>query len=173
MSDEDVISKADQLLRRERWPSVQKQLPGICGEVEKLCSISYTHSLRYVVQRFSSAERAQGILAAVDSADRWASRLAGFFRLCESFDLNQQQVEMVFEMLVGVLSDLHRNGIEPFVRLVREEGRADASVLDGYGEFRRRWAKLVERTEELARLVGVRVDLSMYLTPDLHVPLKP
>jgi hypothetical protein len=173
MSNDEPIAEAEELLRRERWPIVQKQLPQVCEELAKLCSISYTYSLRYIVRPFGSSHAVDPILTALDSGDRWAAILARFFRSVENFHPSFDQLTLFFEMILGIVSDLQRHAVDPFVRLVREEGHADASVLDGYGEFRRRWAKLVERTEELARLVGVRLDLSMYLTPDLHVPLKP
>jgi hypothetical protein len=169
---EDAIRMAEEQNRRERWPSVQKELPDICTELQKLCSIGCGYSLRYVAQRFTPAQRVPGIAAAVESADRWAGRLAKCFRLCETFDPSLQQVEMVFEMLDGVLSDLHRNGIEPFVGLVREEGSAEAAVLDGYGHYRRRWSGLIEQVERLAKVAGLRRDLSAYFAPELNVPLK-
>jgi len=173
MSDEDAISEADELLRRGWWRrAVQQQLPDICSEVNALCTMGHTYSLRYVAQRFTSAQSVQGILAAADSADSWASILAQLLRACETVDLNQQLVEIVFKMLAAVVSGLHRNGIEPFVRLVREEGHAEAAVLDGYGDFRRRWLKLIEQAETLAKNVGLRLDSSAYLAPELHVTLK-
>lgn len=173
MGDEDfALGEAEELLRRERWPIVQKQLPGICDELANLCTGSYTYSLRYVVQRFNSSQAVAGIHGALYSSDNWATTIGKFFRVSEGFNPNAEQLRVFFEMILGIVSDLQRHAIEPFVRLVREAGCAEAPVLDGYVDFRRRWDDLVKRVEALNGQVGLDLRVSMYLAPELHVPLK-
>lgn len=169
-----AVRDAEELLRRERWPFVRRQLPGICQELSSLCEGGYTFSFQYLAQRLGSSQRLEAVLRTLDSSRDLAAATGALFQMLEekSLDLSSQQVEGVFQMVRMIISQVRRLAIEPFVGVVREKGSAEVAVLDGYGEFRRRWDKLVQRIEGLGEQVGMQWELSMYLAPELHVPLK-
>lgn len=175
MTDEPSAINAEELLRRERWPIVRNELPGVCEELARLLPTGYTYSLRYIAQQLEGTERVEAIMRSLDSSHRFATDTAAVLRLFEELDVQLDglhQWETVFAMLLDIVSQIHRLAVEPLVQIVREAGSAERHVFDGYVDFRRRWNEQVMRIQELGKLVGIRRDLSMFLATELGVQVR-
>lgn len=176
MSDaSDTARQADELLRRDRWQSVRAELPGVCETIGEICgSKQHAFSLPYLAQRLSSSAQREAIVVALDSTRYVASSTAALFRVLDELkaDPSQEQIGIIVQMIRMLLDQVRRLGMDPFVRLVRDEGSADGGVIDGYRDFQRRWDQLINRTEQLSSSVAVPLDLSIYHAKDLSVPLK-
>lgn len=113
MNEDDVISSAEELLRRERWPSVRVQLPGLVDSIADLCGNSYAYSLWYVLQSLPS--RNDSAAQALDMSRSFAGTAAGLFRIFEamSLDLSRDQISSMFNLIVMVENQVRGLTIEP------------------------------------------------------------
>ncbi len=164
---------ADELLRRERSGSVRRQLSAVCGELTKLCSNSYTYGLRSLVNEFKIAD-SRHVMTSLDTSDRLASSYTGVLKLLDEHDVKLHKVEdweVVLSPIFDLLTQISRFVIQPLIESARrQEEPVPAGSFDRYADFRRRWNRLVERLDDLAKAVGFKRDLSsIWFAPELGV----
>ena len=170
----DDVRHAEELLRRDRWPQVRHELPRVCETIGEVCGQHYTYSLAAVANRLPNSPVRESLNQSLQDAGNFAMAVAGVFKLLDelNLDASAEQTGLLFNVVRTLVHQISWSSVRPFLDDVRRQGAAEASVIDGYGDFRRHWDALISRIEELSARVGSRLDLSSYVARELGVSLR-
>ena len=133
------VNEAEELLRRERWPSVRDKLHVVCTKLQSFCTAGHSYSLNNLIRALNSSQLTiETVLPLLNQTYQFAASHARWIDFTSEFTPTAERVEAVFftplQLMIG---DLRESLIERVVHVIRGQGHADAAVLDSYTEFRR------------------------------------